>query len=337
MCTYYVCLTNPLTCLRDGTIAVMELSHLNQITFNELRFEKIDCMIAACGTQPRCYDLAEKLHPVISKKFLLTDNKSCNSRFYENFMTFGFRNFPAQEDEPFVIENILKEVCQVNKSHLNILIDYSCMPKRWYAMVIDCITRNCYAAQRINLFFSYTPKIFERREGKPVIDYVGPILLNRDVPKETKPVSLIASLDNSNSSMMEAIHAVNPQKIFAFVPHCAHDPGYTQLVMENNKTLLGRLDSNSVINYNADSPEEINSLLTSYCLDQRIASEVVIVPQGPKTFSMMSMLLSVRYPDVKLWEIILKEHKSASGQGMPAGNPVLVKVSFVNDEEEDQD
>jgi hypothetical protein len=294
-------------------------------------------MIAACGTQPRCYDLAEKLHPVISKKILLTDNKTCNSKFFENFISFGFKNLATQENEPLVIESILKEVCQVNKTQLNILIDYSCMPKRWYAMIIDSITRQSYAAQRINLFFSYTPKIFERKEGKTVIDYVGPILLNRDVPKEKKPVSLIASLDNSNSSMMEAIQVVNPQKIFAFVPHCTHDPGYTQLVRENNKKLLERLDNNSIINYNADSPEEINSLLTSYCLDQRIASEVVIVPQGPKTFSMMSMLLSVRYPDVKLWEIILKEHKSASGQGMPAGNPVLVKVSFLNDDEDDQD
>ncbi|MBN1143591.1 MAG: hypothetical protein JXA72_04185 [Bacteroidales bacterium] len=315
----------------------MELSHLNQINFNELRFEKIDCMIAACGAQPRCYDLAEKLHPDISRKILLTDSKTCNSMFYERFISLGFRNLSTQENEPFAIENMLKEVCQVNKTQLNLLIDYSCMPKRWYALIIDCITRNPYIAQRINLFFSYTPKIFERKEGKQVIDYVGPILLNRDVPKEKKPVSLIASLDNKNCTMMEAIHAVNPQKILAFVPHCTHDPGYTQLVMENNKTLLGRLDSNSIINYNADSPEEINSLLTSYCLDQRIASEVVIVPQGPKTFSMMSMLLSVRYPDVKLWEIILREHKSASGQGMPAGNPVLVKVSFVNDDEDDED
>src|SRR5512145_352906 len=114
----------------------MELSHLNQINFNELRFEKIDCMIAACGTQPRCYDLAEKLHPVISKKILLTDNKSRISKFFENFISFGFINSDTQENESFVIESILKDVCQVNKTQLNLLIDYSCMPKRWYALII---------------------------------------------------------------------------------------------------------------------------------------------------------------------------------------------------------
>ena len=50
----------------------MELTHMNQIDFNELRFEKFDCFIAVCGYQPRCYYLAEKLHTRVPNKFLLT-------------------------------------------------------------------------------------------------------------------------------------------------------------------------------------------------------------------------------------------------------------------------
>ncbi|HMA65941.1 MAG TPA: hypothetical protein VKO63_12110, partial [Chitinispirillaceae bacterium] len=118
----------------------------------------------------------------------------------------------------------------------------------------------------------------------------------------------------------------------AFIPHCAHDPEYARLVQENNKSLLDRIDTGNVIRYQADRPEEINTLLTSCCLDERIDSEVVIVPQGPKTFSMMSMLLSARYPDVKLWEIIINDLKINPEHGQPAANPVIVKVSFVNDE-----
>jgi hypothetical protein len=63
-----------------------------------------------------------------------------------------------------------------------------------------------------------------------------------------------------------------------------------------------------------------------------VSSEVVIVPQGPKPFSIMSMLLSVRYPDIKLWEIVFKDHKSSPDHGDAAANPVIVKVSFINDE-----
>jgi hypothetical protein len=58
----------------------------------------------------------------------------------------------------------------------------------------------------------------------------------------------------------------------------------------------------------------------------------MIIPQGPKTFSMMSMLLSVRYPDVKLWEVIIKDPKTSPEHGQPVANPIIVKVSFISDE-----
>jgi len=315
----------------------MELIHLNQIEFNELRFEKIDCIIAACGYQPRCYYLAEKLHSKIPNKYLLTieekDNHQNRCNHKEIFEGYGFSNYSATINESKGIEELLFEICNISTRQLNLIIDYSCMPKKWYALIIDSITSNSFKASRINLFLSYTPKKFERIPNKNAVDYIGPILFNRDNLRDKKPVSMIAALDNNHNSIMEAISIVKPQKLFAFIPRCSHDPDYTRLVIENNKALLDRLDSNSIVSYDADRPEEINTLLTSYCLDQRISSEVMIVPQGPKTFSMMSLLVSVRYPDVKLWEIILGDQKVNIEHGLPAANPVVIKVSFLNDDE----
>ncbi len=81
----------------------------------------------------------------------------------------------------------------------------------------------------------------------------------------------------------------------------------------------------------------INSLLTSCCLDHRVNQEVMIIPQGPKVFSMMALLLSVRYPDIKLWEIIGKNGMHAQGKGLPASDPVIVKASFLDDDNEEDD
>jgi len=314
----------------------MELTHLNQIDFTELRFEKIDCFIAACGYQPRCYYLAEKIQRSIKNKYLLTineeDHKQNRCNHLEIFSGFDFKNYSTNLNESKVIEKMLFDICDLSTEKLNMVIDYSCMPKKWYALIIDSINRNNFRAFSINLYLSYTPKTFERKTGKNDVDYFGPILFNRDTLKDRKPVSMIAALDANHESIMEAIATIKPQKILAFIPQCAHDPEYTRLVINNNKALLDRLDSNSIITYDADRPEEINSLLTSYCLDQRIASEVMIIPQGPKTFSMMALLLSVRYPDVKLWEIIHKEIKVNSDHGNPAGDPVVVKVSFLNED-----
>jgi hypothetical protein len=313
----------------------MELTHLNQIALNELRFEKIDCIIACTGNQPRAYSLAGKIHSDVSKKILLVppeEEMKKHSNYIEIFKEYGFSNRNMPVNCAGEIDKLLTELCNIRTHQVNIILDYSCMPKKWYATVIDSITRNNFPPDRINLFLCYTPKIFDKKGSRHSIGYLGPIILDRDGLNDKKPVSMIAALDHHHNTVLEAISKVKPGKFMAFVPHCTHDPEYTQLVLENNKTLLNRLNRNNIITYEADRPEEINTLLTSYCLDERISSEVMIVPQGPKTFSMMSILLSIRYPDVKLWEIILKDSKISPGHGHPAANPVIVKVSFVNDE-----
>jgi len=313
----------------------MELTHLNQIALNELRFEKIDCIIACSGNQPRAYSLAREIHRDVSKKILLIPEgeeikKHCIYTDIFKGYDFSIREIPVNSAGE--IDKILHELCNIRTRQINIILDYSCMPKKWYAMVIDSITRNNFPPERINLFLSYTPKIFEKKGSRNSIHYLGPIILNRDGLNNKKPISMIAALDHNHNTVLEAVSKVKPKKLTAFVPRCSHDPEYTQLVLDNNKSILSKLDRNNIITYEADRPEEINTLLTSYCLDERISSEVMIVPQGPKTFSMMSILLSIRYPDVKLWEIILKDSKISADHGHPAANPVIVKVSFVNDE-----
>jgi hypothetical protein len=314
----------------------MELTHINQIDFRELRLEKMDCIVATIGSQPRCYHLAEIIQTEVAGKILLVKGDEAQKPNYKRhlpvFENLGFSQLTMTPDEAGVIDAMLKQQCNKRVHHINILIDYSCMPKKWYAYIIDTVTRNEYLSERINLYFSYTPKVFEKNPAKHAIEYMGPIVIKRDNLKEKKPVSLIASLDNHHNSIQEVIGKIKPQKILAFVPNCQHDPEYTQHVLDKNKKLLERLDPNSIIPYNADAPEELNTLLTSYCLDERISSEVLIVPQGPKTFSMMSMLLSVRYPDVKLWEVILRDQHANPEHGKPVSDPVIVKVSFMDDE-----
>lgn len=316
----------------------MELTHLQELNFSELRFEQIDCFIAACGYQPRCYYLAEKVSASIPKKYLLNidehDLKPDRCKHLEIFNRCGFRLYHTGTNESKAIVELLDEICGINAPELNMLIDYSCMPKKWYALIIDNISRNNFKAKKINLLLSYTPKLFERKPAKNNIEYIGPMLFNRDSLRDKKPISMIVALDINSANIMEAIHKVKPQKVLAFIPQCAHDPDYTRLVLDHNRSLLDRLDSNSIITYDANHPEDINSILTSYCLDQRINTEVLIVPQGPKTFSMMSLLLSVRYPDIKLWEIVARKHNNDADHGLPAANPIIVKVSFLHDEAE---
>ncbi len=313
----------------------MELTHFNQIDFETLRHEKIDCLFSTAGTQNRCLFLAESMSELVSRKILLITGKEDHKKaniYIQRFTNLGFEQHQTLNNDCELIDKLLAEAGRSKNRQLNILVDYSCMPKKWYALFIDCITRNTYPAENINLYLSYTPKVFEHNPARHAIDYFGPIIFNRDSLREKKPISMIVSLDHNGNLLNEALKKIKPQKLLAFVPNCAHDPVYSHVVREHNRSLLERLDVSNVINYECDQPDEINSLLTSRCLDERVNSEVVIVPQGPKTFSIMSMLVSVRYPDIKLWEIVMKDHINSPNHGDVAAKPVIVKVSFINDE-----
>jgi hypothetical protein len=276
-----------------------------------------------------------------SAKFLLIideqDNCTERNKHMDFFAANGFKSYSGAISESSAIEKLVGEICNKNFEKLNILIDYSCMPKKWVAVIMDNITRNNFKSKKINLFLSYTPKVFEQTKKVSNTEYFGPIIQDKDNLNRKKPVTIIAGLDNNAKLLNEAITKIRPFNILAFVPVSRTDPGYTCSVSENNKSLLGKLNSNHIFRYDMNHPDAINSLLTACCLDHRINQEVMIIPQGPKVFSMMALLLSVRYPDIKLWEIIGKNGRHAQGQGLPASDPVIVKASFLDDEQEEDD
>jgi hypothetical protein len=317
----------------------MELAQICQVSCRNLRSEKIDFLIAASGYQTRSTHLAAMNLAPGARKFMLSfsedDHHELRQRHESAFLEMGFRIFKASPDKPEEVDDLIREICNVSSDReINLLVDYSCMPRLWFACILDSLTRNDFKAERIKVFFSYTPKKFSLKTGKNTLKYLGPMIVSKDHLKKSKPIAMVAGLDNNFKSTMELINKLNPSTILAFIPENSHDPEYTASVVENNKKLLEVLDKNNIIRYEALDPEGINSILTSRCLDLRLKHEVVIVPQGPKSFSLVASLLSIRYPDIKLWEIIKSGNPADPNHGAAEGEPVVLKVTFCPEEDE---
>jgi hypothetical protein len=317
----------------------MELIHTYQISLEELKTEKIDCIIAASGFHSRCTYLSENINLEDVEKHLITydDNDYIKLR-KENesvFIKFGFRPFMEKARSGKEIEKLLEYVCRNNAFEtLNILVDYSCMPKIWIATILDFISKNELPEQRINIFFSYTPKRF-LPNIKKIVDFIGPIIEPKDLIKNDGNLTLIAGLDNNYESIVMLAKDINPARICAFIPEPAFDEAYSKSVIEKNRPLLEKIGSENIIKYPANNQEEINSILTSLCLELRLNSRIIIVPLGPKTFALTALLLSLRYPDIKLWDITSKIYKYNPKGGIASGAPVILKVAFCNDDEDE--
>ncbi|UCH13464.1 MAG: hypothetical protein JSV22_10155 [Bacteroidales bacterium] len=317
----------------------MELIHTYQIDLDELKTEKIDCIIAASGFHSRCTYLAEKIDLGHSRKHLITfdDNDYANLR-KENesvFIKLGFHPFTEKAKSGKEIEILLDKVCRNNSSGiLNIIVDYSCMPKVWIATILDYISRNELSQERINLFFTYSPKQF-LPNVKKIVDYIGPIIEPKDLIQNDENLTLMVGLDNHYDAVNKLAKDINPQRIYAFIPEPAFAEEYSKSVLKKNKPLLERIGNDNIIKYPAGNPEEINSKLTSLCLEMRLNSRIIIVPLGPKTFALTSLLLSLRYPDIKLWDITSKIYNYNPKGGKVSGEPVILKTVFCNDNEDE--
>jgi hypothetical protein len=317
----------------------MELAQISQVGYRSLRSEKIDFLIAASGYQARSTHLAGMNLAPGARKYMLSfseeDHHELRQRHDSAFLEMGFRIFKASPDKPEEVDDLIKEICNTSSGkEITLLVDYSCMPRLWFACILDSLTRNDFRARKIKVFFSYTPKKFSLKTGKNTLKYLGPMIFSKDDLKKSKPIALVAGLDNSFKSTLELIHKLNPSTILAFIPENSRDPEYTASVIESNKKLLEILNKNNIIRYEALDPESINSILTSRCLDLRLKHEVVIVPQGPKSFSLVASLLSIRYPDIKLWEIIKSGGPADPNNGAAEGEPVVLQVTFCAEEEE---
>jgi hypothetical protein len=316
----------------------MELVHNYQVSFNELLTEKFDYIIAASGYQKRSTYLAENVNTSESENLAIAFNEPANSDLrLENeqlFQKLGFNSIRAAPNESSEIERMMHKICSGKVcSTLNILVDYSCMTKVWCATIIKHLLKNDFHAERINIYFSYTPKKVNSLFEKSRLKSYNPLIFSGEKSLKNKPVALIAGLNSNHEVIKEFIDEIKPVKTFAFVPYFLHDSEYYQKIVENNAPVLKNIPSEMVLKYPAQRPDQISSMITSLCLDLRLDSNVILVPQGPKTFILASILLSVRYPDVVIYDLKSKVSKTNKDQGLPAGEPVILKSVFCIEED----
>ncbi len=319
----------------------MELLHTCLIDHRELTHERFDVIIAASGYQQRCTYLMQYIKQRNNIRLLITFNednlKKARASNEKYFTDLGFTTVEASPDDGKEIIRILKKICSsFNTKELKILVDYSCMPKKWFAIILDYFMRNELCINHLNTYFSYTPTAFNLKKGSSSIKYFGPILNSDQHLPTSKPVSLIIGLGRSSDASFEMIKKIKPERTFAFLPDPAFDASYTEYIMESNRRIINMLPEDHLLTYPANDTDEINTQLTSLCLDLRLDSRVIILPHGPKTFALISLLLAARYPDIWLWETITKTSLTET-EGNPSGKPVVAKAIFCQDDDEDED
>lgn len=303
----------------------MEISYGKQISVDEIAAENIDLFIFAVNHEQRGFTLFNKLkkQKKIRQSIAFCYENNCDATIEQ-----GVEKKIIKSNEG--IYNILDEIFQQHTGdEINIVVDYSCMTKYWYYSIILYLTKREIKIKKIITFFSYTPSKFsEPQSPKPNID-IAPLPGKYIVPTD-KPKALIVCLGYEQNKAEGIIDHLDPKISIIFYTDPASQPEFVATLRENNKNILAD-KSDFVITYPFDDLLFLEQKLTAIYHALKNDYSIIIAPIGPKPFTFISMLLSVKYSDIDIWRVGSGSDINIYDRSPIEGNSFIVsEIVFLN-------
>ena len=314
----------------------MDLLKTKQVSKEVLDSVEFDLFIAATGFEERCCWLINKFNIQAKKKIALVSSNNHLSLFKnKNTKIFREKNFSFIDislDENDALVKYFEEFLESNPDKsLNILIDYSGMTKVWYAGIVNLLSAIEDTSHNFQIYFSYTPvEQIKAKKAKPikVVESLNTPLKSKNSDKKT---TLIIGLGIEPGKVDYLREIIKPDKIILMYPDPAYK-SYVELLFEVNKDIITEVDMRNMINYPLYDIDRTNEILTNLVLELRLNSNIVIAALGNKSFSLLSMLISLRYPDIEVLKTrtnnIYTEYKKQS-----ISDPIILEAVFTGSDE----
>jgi hypothetical protein len=296
--------------------------NIEQLEFQDiLNLSSIDLLLTAVGYESRASHLSTLLNSKkINQKHCLQLVVDCNLKEKSKFAELGFKFSGANE---------LNKILEGERNSKNIVIDYSVMNKSIYAEIIRLISKSDNF-QNTNLYFSYTQSIYETIDkGDTQISTIKRILTTDDklmtVPKNG--YKLIISLGHERLSAIGIIEnlEISYDDVYVLINKENSEAPYYKECMLSNKDFLSLLKPHQIIEINffnfSQTISVLDSIYYKLSLDE---TQIILAPMSVKSFSLLSMIHSLRYPNVFFYNVTSIITRSAGKKKADTSIPPLI-------------
>lgn len=281
----------------------MEIKYGKQIDINEIDGTCIDLFICAANHESRSYTSFDRItqNNEIKKTIILNYKEDfhvkCNSKKFKR--TVAEEHIIKDYNQIFDILNV--ELMSIVNSRYIIFVDYSCMTKYWYYSIILYLTKRKISLDSIVAYFSYTPSKYSAPLQPKPNSEIAPLPGKYIVPTD-KPKALIVCLGYEQNKAEGIIEHLDPKVAYIFYTKPALDDRFVRMLEKNNDNILKERKSNT-ITFKFDDLLDIERKLTAVYLQLKNDYSVVIAPLGPKPFTFIAMIMSVKYSDIDIWRV----------------------------------
>lgn len=274
----------------------MEIKYGKQITADELVDKNISLFLFAGNHEKRVFNAYEKLN---SQNQI---NKTLVLCYDDSFSSEGHGHIECQvikfhQEISAILDSKLQD--SQENDEITIVIDYSCMTKSWYYTIILYLKKKQLDFQKVTVYFVYTPsKYSDPLTPKPNTE-IAPLPGKYVVPTD-KPKALIVCLGYEQNKAEGIIEHLDPKECYLMYSKPALDADFVDKIESNNSEVL---KNRPTITFPLDDLLTLERELTSLYYLLKDQYSVIIAPLGPKPFTFISMLMSIKYPDIDIWRV----------------------------------
>jgi hypothetical protein len=273
----------------------MDIKYCKQCNINSISDHEISLFLFAVNHEKRAYTAHDKINGnnSIEKTVALVYND-----FFKIEKSLERRIINKTRDISILLDNEFLNIGK--KENIKIVIDYSCMTKYWYYTILLYLKKKKLEFNSITVYFVYTPSKHEKpKKPKPNSD-IAP-LPGKYIVSTDKPKALIVCLGYEQSKAEGIIEHLDPKVSYLFYSKPSLDEKFVKRIEENNLNILR--DNKNVITFQLDNLLKLERELTSLYYLLKEEYHIIIAPLGPKPFTFMSMLFSIKHNDIDIWRV----------------------------------
>lgn len=275
--------------------------------------QRYDLLIATLGYESRARTIAEKLAPHTDAIFAF-DYAQHHVHAYSDNRRFFAMHTIVDEPEPAhrKILNLLVEAARErlteaepeSRRALRVAVDISCMDRDRLARTVMALSID--QSQTLEVDYHYSFAEFE----PDLVGSEGTVLVNRPVeglegwPSDPDSgLVCLLGLGFESRLALAAVETLEPSRVIALVPR-GEDVRYDSVVDERNASLLASEDVQSAHHYGVQ--DVLRTLLDLNASVEALSrrARVVLVPLGPKTLALASILVAIAHPtNTTVWRL----------------------------------
>ncbi|MCD4711582.1 MAG: hypothetical protein K8R52_12115 [Bacteroidales bacterium] len=308
----------------------MELSSIKHIDPTQLADFKANIFITTLGFETRSTTVARMFEKSSCKKIALEMENGIKEFSYQDNSSY----FEAQGFDIFRVESEVPDVDAIFHSltgaQINVLIDCTSMSPNWYYEFFRWFYDKQDREGRVRMRIVYTMANYVRQPGSRKVKEIYDFQQADIKPPNGKKVALILGLGQEKNVSESIYKMINPDLLYLFYADPPVEKRFVEKVLVNNHKLINKTPIRNLVAYPIRNGQAIYQSLIDTILPLRDEYSIVLIPQGPKFFSVVTMLVHMGYPDIRISYPLVKTPPAADR--LPEDVPVVLDILFEGEE-----